>query len=240
MTKISIVIPALNEETGIGPVLREIPIATLEQMGYETEILVVDNGSTDRTPHIAREQGATVILQPVRGYGNAYKAGFANASGEIIATGDADLTYPFAMLPLLIKKLEQEEVEFLNTDRLTNLDKSVMSTSHQWGNWLLTQMIKLLFGCPFKDTQSGMWVFKREIWPKLNVRAAGWPFSWELKIEVYRRGLKCAEVPIAYRARVGEVKLKTLRGGLDAIFNVFRKRLQVALDSNKSPEVSMR
>jgi glycosyltransferase involved in cell wall biosynthesis len=103
MKKISIVIPALNEETGLGPVLREIPISTIKQMGYETEILVVDNGSTDRTPHIAREHGATVIFQPLRGYGNAYKAGFAHASGEIIATGDADFTYPFAMLPFLLR-----------------------------------------------------------------------------------------------------------------------------------------
>jgi glycosyltransferase involved in cell wall biosynthesis len=240
MKKISIVIPALNEETGIGSVLREIPISTIKQMGYETEILVVDNGSTDRTPHIAREHGATVITQPIRGYGSAYKAGFANESGDIIATGDADLTYPFSILPLLLQQLEQEDVAFVNTDRLTHLDKSVMSITHQLGNALLTQLIKLLFGWPFKDSQSGMWVFKREIWSKLNVRSSGWPFSWELKIEVYRRGFKCAEVPIAYRARVGKVKLQTLRGGLDAIFNVFRKRLQLALDSNKSQEVSMR
>jgi glycosyltransferase involved in cell wall biosynthesis len=185
MKKISIVIPALNEEKGIGPVLREIPICLMEEMGYETEILVIDNGSTDRTPHIAREHGATVIIQPIRGYGNAYKAGFANASGDIIATGDADLTYPFSILPFLLKKMEQEELEFVNTDRLTDLDKSVMSMSHQLGNSLLTKIIKLLFRWPFKDSQSGMWVFKREIWSKLNVRSSGMPFSQELKIEAY-------------------------------------------------------
>src|SRR2546429_298058 len=92
MKRISIVIPVLNEEQGIGPVLREIPLQALQDVGYETEVLVVDNGSTDRTPHIAREYGATVIIQPLKGYGNAYKAGFARASGDIIATGDADLT----------------------------------------------------------------------------------------------------------------------------------------------------
>jgi len=233
MKKISIVIPALNEETGIGPVLREIPISTIKQMGYEAEILVVDNGSTDRTPHIAREHGATVILQPIRGYGNAYKAGFANASGDIIAAGDADLTYPFSILPFLIKKMEQEELEFVNTDRLTDLDKSVMSISHRLGNSMLTQVIKLLFGWPFKDSQSGMWVFKREIWSKLNVQSPGWPFSQELKIEAYIRGFKCAEVPIAFRARAGEVKLHAIRGAIADISHLFRKRLQVALDYKK-------
>ncbi len=233
MKKISIVIPALNEEKGIGPVLREIPICLMEEMGYETEILVIDNGSTDSTPHIAREHGATVIIQPIRGYGNAYKAGFANASGDIIATGDADLTYPFSILPFLLKKMEQEELEFVNTDRLTDLDKSVMSMSHQLGNSLLTKIIKLLFRWPFKDSQSGMWVFKREIWSKLNVRSSGMPFSQELKIEAYIRGFKCAEVPIAYRARAGEEKLHTIRDGIGNISHLLKKRLQVVLDYKK-------
>lgn len=226
MKKISIVIPALNEEQGIGPVLREIPISALNQMGYETEILVIDNGSTDRTPHIAREHGAVVIVQPIRGYGNAYQAGFANASGDIIATGDADLTYPFSILPQIIKKMEEENLEFVNTDRLTYLDKDAMSLSHQLGNWLLLHVIKMLFRWPFKDSQSGMWVFKREIWPKLNVRSSSMPFSQELKIEAYVRGFNCAEVPIFYRARVGEKKLHTIRDGIGNISHVFLKRLQ--------------
>ncbi|GLV58057.1 hypothetical protein KDH_48910 [Dictyobacter sp. S3.2.2.5] len=226
MTKISIVIPALNEEKGIGPVLQEIPISTLNQMGYETEILVIDNGSTDRTAQVAREHGATVIVQPIRGYGNAYHAGFANASGEIIATGDADLTYPFSILPQLIKKMEEENLEFVNTDRLTYLDNAVMSFSHRVGNWILTHSIKLLFKWPFKDSQSGMWVFKREIWSNLDVRSSGMPFSQELKIEAYIRGFNCAEVPILYRTRVGKEKLHTIKDGIGNISHLFLKRLQ--------------
>src|SRR5215468_7485838 len=105
MKKITVVIAALNEERGIGLVLNEIPVNTLIDMGYETEVIVIDNGSKDKTCYIAKQHGATVIIQPVRGYGNAYKAGFANASGDIIATGDADLTYPFEDLPEIIKKL---------------------------------------------------------------------------------------------------------------------------------------
>lgn len=226
MTKISIVIPALNEERGIGPVLQEIPISTLNQMGYETEILVIDNGSTDRTAQIAREHGAIVIVQPIRGYGNAYHAGFANASGDIIATGDADLTYPFSILPQIIKKMEEENLEFVNTDRLTHLDNAAMSFSHQVGNWMLTHAIKMLFRWPFKDSQSGMWVFKREIWPNLDVRSSGMPFSQELKIEAYIRGFNCAEVPILYRTRVGKEKLHTIKDGIGNIFHLFLKRLQ--------------
>lgn len=234
MKTISIVIPALNEEKGIGPVLREIPIKELKAMGYNTEVIVVDNGSHDQTPHIARSHGARVIIQPIRGYGNAYKAGFANAHGDIIATGDADLTYPFCILPKAIKKLEKESLDFINTDRLTTLKKEAMEGTHVFGNYLLSFGTKVLFRWPFKDSQSGMWIFKRRIWPHLDVRSSGMPFSQELKIEAYVRGFKCSEMLIDYRARAGEVKLNTITDGIGNIQNLIRKRVQVGLRISKA------
>lgn len=233
MKTISIVIPALNEEKAIGSVLKEIPIKELKKMGYETEVLVIDNGSYDKTPHIARAGGAKVIIQPIRGYGNAYKAGFANATGDIIATGDADLTYPFTVLPMALKKLEAEKLDFINTDRMTNLKKEVMEESHIFGNYLLSFGTKTLFHWPFKDSQSGMWIFKRQIWNHLDVRSSGMPFSQELKIEAYVRGFKCAEIPIDYRARAGEVKLNTITDGIGNIKHLLVKRLQLGIKISK-------
>src|SRR5690349_7484029 len=188
MKKITVVIPALNEEQGIGLVLKEIPISTLMNMGYETEVMVIDNGSKDKTRHIARQHGATVIVQPVRGYGNAYKAGFANASGDIIATGDADLTYPFEDLPEIIKKMEQEDLDFITTNRLKYVNPEVMTPSHIFGNKVLTSITKFLFDFPFVDSQSGMWIFRKEIWEDLDVKSSGMSFSQELKIEAHLRG----------------------------------------------------
>lgn len=232
---ISIVIPALNEEQAIGNVIKEIPIKELKAIGYDTEILVIDNGSKDKTAHIARSNGAKVIIQPVRGYGNAYKAGFANASGDIIATGDADMTYPFSILPSVIKMIENDGYEFINTDRLTTLNPEVMEGSHIIGNKLLTTFTKNLFRWPFVDSQSGMWIFKRYIWQHLNVQSSGMPFSQELKIEAYVRGFKCAEIPIEYRIRVGEVKLSTVKDGIGNIKHLVKKRINygVRLSSNK-------
>lgn len=223
--KITIVIPALNEEQAIGPVVKEIPIDELKKMGYAVEIMVIDNGSTDKTRHIANNHGAKVIVQPIKGYGNAYKAGFANATGDIIATGDADLTYPFDILPKIIKKMEDENLDFVTTDRLTNLQPGVMSRTHYFGNLIFHFITKILFRLPCKDSQSGMWVFKRNIWPKMNVKSSGMPFSQELKIEAYKKGFKCAEVPIVYRARVGEVKLNTFKDGLGNMFHLVFKRI---------------
>ncbi len=222
---ITIVIPALNEENGIGRVVREIPINKLKELGYGTEIMVIDNGSTDKTKHIAHNNGAKVIVQPIKGYGNAYKAGFANANGDIIATGDADLTYPFSILPELIKKMEEEDLDFINTNRLKNVSTKVMTKSHIFGNYFLTFIMRALFKTPFHDSQSGMWVFKKSIWPKINVRSSGMPFSQELKIEAYKKGFKCSEVPIAYRARIGDVKLSTIKDGIGNVLHLVFKRI---------------
>jgi glycosyltransferase involved in cell wall biosynthesis len=223
--KITIVIPALNEEQAIGPVIKEIPIDELKKMGYAIEIMVIDNGSMDKTRYIANNHGAKVIVQPIKGYGNAYKAGFANATGDIIATGDADLTYPFKDLPKIIKKMEDENLDFITTDRLTNLQPGVMSRTHYFGNRILHLTTKILFRLPCKDSQSGMWIFKRNIWPKMNVKSSGMPFSQELKIEAYKKGFRCAEVPIVYRARVGEVKLSTFKDGLGNMLHLINKRI---------------
>jgi glycosyltransferase involved in cell wall biosynthesis len=225
MKKVTVVIPALNEEKGIGPVLKEIPASTLMDMGYETEVMVIDNGSNDKTRSIARQHGATVIVQPVRGYGNAYKAGFANASGDIIATGDADLTYPFEDLPRLLEIMEKEDLDFISTNRLKHVNPEVMTPSHIFGNRILTTITRILFDLPFVDSQSGMWVFRREIWEALDVRSPGMAFSQELKIEAYMRGFRCAEVPIKYRIRSGEAKLNTFKDGTKVMFQMFHKRL---------------
>jgi hypothetical protein len=228
--KLSVVIPALNEENGLGRVLREIPIAELSHMGYETEVVVVDDGSIDSTPVIALAHGATVVVQPDRGYGNAYKAGFAYATGDVIATGDADLTYPFSDLPAMLQRMEATDLDFINTDRLSGLGDGVMCRSHVFGNWLLSLTAKVLFRLPFRDSESGMWVFRSHVWDALNVQSSGMPFSRELKIEAYARGFKCQEIPITYRARAGRAKLNTITDGLGNIVHMIKKRLSLAAE----------
>jgi hypothetical protein len=232
--KLSVVMPALNEERAIGDVLREIPIAKLRRMGYEVEIIVVDNGSVDNTLHIARMHGATVVMQPMRGYGNAYKAGFAYCTGDVVATGDADLTYPFSDLPKILRRMERRDLEFINTDRLSGLSNGVMTRSHVFGNWLLSTATKVLFGWPYADSQSGMWVFRRYVWDALDVRSSGMPFSQELKIEAYVRGFRCDEVPIEYRARAGQVKLNTFSDGFGNVAHLVKKRVSLGVLPTRS------
>ena len=223
---LSIVIPAFNEAENIQPVLASVPVDELADAGWSTEVVVVDNNSTDETGRIAREHGATVVFQPERGYGNAYKAGFAAASGEVIATGDADQTYPFDALPGLLSVLEDRDVEFLTTDRLHPANRESMKDSHFIGNHVLSSVSRLLFGHGFRDSQSGMWIFRSRVWRGLDVRSPGMAFSQEIKNAAALAGLRVLEVPIEYRMRSGEVKLNAIGDGLSNLYSLFEHRLR--------------
>lgn len=233
MRTVSVVIPAYNEQENIPQTIAAIPVDRMRQAGFDVEVLVVDNGSTDRTGHVARSLGAKVIVQPVRGYGNAYKVGFANCSGDVIATGDADLTYPFEILPEAVSRLHREGLDFLTTNRLGSATGESMSRSHMWGNHALSAMTRALFAVPFRDSQSGMWIFQRHVLSKLRLRSGGMAFSQELKVEAYRNGFRCAEMPIAYYPRGGRTKNRTIVDGIGNLSQLIVSRLRpgVPLDS---------
>lgn len=226
MRKLSVVIPALNEEQAIERVVNAIPVNELNEMGFEVQILVVDNGSEDKTAELARKAGAEVVVEPKRGYGRAYKTGFSNARGEIIATADADLTYPVEDIPRLIAILEEENLDFLSTNRFAKMHRGAISLRNRFGNSVLNATTRLLFRIELRDSQSGMWVFKKDLLGHLQLKSDGMPFSEEIKIEACHFA-KCRwkEVPIEYRTRVGEVKLSGWRDGLHNLFYLIRKRL---------------
>jgi glycosyltransferase involved in cell wall biosynthesis len=223
---LSIVIPALNEADNIEAVMESIPFDKLRENGWSTEVVIVDNGSTDGTGRIAGSLGAKVVHEPERGYGNAYRAGFAAAVGEVVATGDADRTYPFDRLPELLGILVERNLEFLTTDRLHSANRDSMKNSHFLGNHVLSAVSRLLFGHGFRDSQSGMWVFRRYVWSGLDVRSPGMAFSQEIKNDAARAGYRVLEVPIEYRMRGGEVKLNAVMDGLANLAGLFAHRFR--------------
>jgi glycosyltransferase involved in cell wall biosynthesis len=219
--KLSVVIPTMNEERSIGLVIDEVrkAVGTSRQL----EILVVDTNSKDRTREIVSSVGATVIDEPKRGYGRAYKTGLEKASGEYIATLDADMTYPASEIPSLLEKLEKENLDFITTNRFANMAKGSMSAKHRFGNWVLSVTTRILFRVKIRDSQSGMWVFRKSCLERLDVESDKMSFSEELKIEAFKK-LRAVEVPISYRARVGEVKLQSWGDGLGNLKYLFKKR----------------
>ncbi len=226
MRFLSVVIPALNEELNVAAVIGSVPVGTLRDAGWETEIIVVDNASTDATGEAARAAGAIVVHEPRRGYGSAYKAGFGAARGDVVVTGDADQTYPLDHTPGLLAKFWEDGTEFLTTNRLIAANRQAMKPSHSVGNHVLSGISRMLFRHDIRDSQSGMWMFRRYVWDGVNVRSDGMAFSQEIKNEARRCGFRTAEVPIEYRTRGGEVKLNAVRDGVRNLTQLFTHRFR--------------
>jgi glycosyltransferase involved in cell wall biosynthesis len=222
LVKVSVVIPTMNEEASIGQVLDEVRDAMLGA-GMSHDVSIVDTSSKDRTREIAISKGARVIEEPRRGYGRAYKTGFERTDGDIIATLDADCTYPAKDIPKLVRMLADEELDFITTNRFANLEEGAMSAKHKIGNGMLNLTMRILFNVRIKDSQSGMWVFRRECMGNLILTSDGMPLSEEIKIEAFKK-VNAKEVGITYRPRVGEVKLSSWKDGWKNMKFLWRKR----------------
>lgn len=239
----TLLVPTLNEEASIGHVLRRFKAAAeaanrelFRADPIDWEIVVIDGASTDRTPEIARAEGARVVTETRRGYGRAYRTGFEEAKGEVVATSDGDATYPVEEIPRLVRKLLDERLDFLTCNRLAHLDRKAMTTEHRIGNWVLNQFVAIAYahylkaagGLTLKDSQSGMWVFRRSVLDRVTLTQDGMPLSEELKLEVILKGLRFEEVPIEYAERWGAPKLSSWRDGRRNMMFLFRHRLALA------------
>ncbi|EQD72175.1 glycosyl transferase, group 2 family protein [mine drainage metagenome] len=235
----SMVVPTLNEAGSITMVLRGFRAAA-EQANrtifrddpIDWEVLVVDGASTDGTGGAAEAEGARVIVERRKGYGRAYRTGFAEASGEIIATSDGDGTYPVEEIPTLVRRLIDERLDFLTGDRLAYVTREAMTTEHRIGNWMLNFSFEVAYhryvtgptGTPIHDSQSGLWVFRRSILDRVVLTQDGMAMSEELKIEALTRGFHVLEVPIRYGERLGHPKLSSWRDGVRNGWFLLRKR----------------
>jgi len=248
----TLVIPTLNESASIAAVIRQFRGAADE--GNRTlfkgnpidwEVLVVDGASTDGTGALAAAEGARVVVERRRGYGRAYKSGFAEAMGEVIATADGDGTYPVEAIPGLVRRLLDERIDFLTGDRMVHVTRRSMTTEHRIGNWALNLFLRVAYhrflrelpGGTIDDTQSGFWVFRRDVLDRIHLSQDGMALSEELKIEVVLRGLRFVEVPIEYRERSGAPKLQSWRDGLRNLLFLAEKRLAIAREDRQGPPI---
>src|ERR1044071_5411016 len=209
---ITVIIPCLNEEQGIEKILRAMP-------EFVDEVVVVDNNSTDRTSEVAESLGAKVVREEVRGYGRAYKRGFACATGDVIITLDGDHSYPVDALSYLLEAFLHLNVDFLNASRFPVRDRSAMSFKHHVGNLILSLALSILFFRWVRDSQSGMWVFRRSILQSMKLESDGMAFSEEIKIEALRDSqIRFGEISIMYRS---EEHTSELQSRVDISYAVF-------------------
>jgi len=221
MADVSVVIPTMNEEGSIGAVLDEVRKALGNRL---LEILIVDTDSRDRTRELAIAKGARIVPEPRRGYGRAYKTGFAEARGTFIAALDADLTYPADRLLDFLEALDSGRADFVSGNRMWSLRAEAMSGMHRIGNEMLNAAFRVLFRARIRDSQSGMWAFRRTILPRVRLVHDGMAFSEELKIEAIRKGFRFVEIPIDYRPRVGQKKIRSVKDATRNMTWLFRKR----------------
>jgi len=222
-SKISVIIPALNEEESIGLVLNDIPGETVE------EIIVVDNGSKDNTVTVAKKLGASVVLEPLKGYGAACLRGISmlNKDTDIVVFLDADYSdYP-QDLHTVVKPIVYGKAEMVIGSRMSGTrEKGALLPQAVFGNKLATFLIRLFWG--FKYTDLGPFrAIKYKDLLALNMIDKNFGWTVEMQIKALKKGLRIMEVPVRYRKRIGKSKitgtfLGTVRAGVKIIYTIFK------------------
>jgi glycosyltransferase involved in cell wall biosynthesis len=217
MTTLSVVIPALNEEGGIQAIMDRVLAvrAALKAEGVdELELIVVDDGSTDRTAAIVLATPGARLVQHARnsGYGAALKTGFAAARGEWIGFLDADGTYPPEYFPRLYRAAVDQDADIVIGSRMAG-EKSEMPLVRRLGNMIFARLVNLVAAADITDSASGMRIFKRDALPQLYPLPDGLNLTPVMSTRALHERLKMVEVAIPYSERVGRSKLSVVRDG---------------------------
>ncbi len=221
--KISVVIPALNEEGSIGLVLNDIPGDIVE------EIIVVDNGSHDNTIIVAENNGANVIVEPLKGYGSACLRGISmlNKDTDIVVFLDADYSdYP-QDIHTIIKPIIEGKAEMVIGSRLSGTrEKGALLPQAIFGNKLATFLLWLFWGFKYTDLGPFRAITYKKLFA-LNMVDKNFGWTVEMQIKALKKGLRIVEVPVRYRKRIGKSKISgtfsgAVRAGVKIIYTIFK------------------
>jgi len=212
MKQVSVILPCLNEEDGVGIAIEKI-LNVFQNNSIDGEIIVVDNGSTDNTKVITLEYPVVYLYESKRGYGNAYKAGFAQATGQHVIMGDPDSSYDFNEIPKFLKLLETNDV-VLGSRFSGVMEEGAMPFLHRYvGNPGILFLFRVLYGLKLTEPSTGFVGLRNDIIPTLNLKQPGMEFSSEVLVRVKQNNYLLHETPINYHRRSGTSKLRTFRDG---------------------------
>jgi glycosyltransferase involved in cell wall biosynthesis len=224
---VSLIIPALNEEKSIGFVLEAIPKNLIGQ------VIVVDNGSTDRTIELARRGGASVVTERTKGYGAACLAGIASLSENcrIVAFVDADFSdFPENLEDILLPIVNGEAEMVIGTRTVFDESKKSLTPQQRFGNKLATTLVKLFFGESYTDL-GPFRAIRRDALEKIKMTDRNFGWTIEMQIKAAQKKLRIAEVPVRYRVRIGRSKISgtvkgTILAGTKIIYTIFKYALK--------------
>ncbi|MGA8832530.1 MAG: TIGR04283 family arsenosugar biosynthesis glycosyltransferase [Desulfomonilaceae bacterium] len=233
---IAVIIPALNEEKSIGRVLTAIP-------KWIDEIIVVDNGSTDNTPTIAAKHGARVVFEPQRGYGSACLKGIASlGEPDIVVFMDADFSDHPEEAHLLVDPIVAGIADMVIGSRvLGNREDGALTPQAIFGNWLSCKLIALLWKTRFTDL-GPFRAIRFVALQRLGMCDPDYGWTVEMQIKAARQGLRCMEVPVSYRKRIGKSKISgTVRGvfgaGAKILYTIFTAYLEGFLSKKSNKDI---
>ena len=212
--KLSVVIPAMNEEETLPRVLHDLQAVIPTLTGWDTEVIVVDDRSTDRTGELAQAGGARVVANPRRsGKGRALRAGFESATGDVIAMMDADYSHRAEELPLFLEAIQREGVGLVIGSRVVGGSEEYHHV-RALGNVFLSASLGLATGRYLSDALNGFKVFKRDVFTSAAFTSAHFEIEIEIVANTLRRGYRIVEVSSHERARAGgEMKSRVIRHG---------------------------
>ncbi len=215
---VAVLLPCYNEEAAIGQVVRDFHEAL-----PAARIFVYDNASSDKTSEVAREAGATVISEALRGKGNVVRRMFSDVEADIYVLADGDDTYDATAAPKLIERLCREQLDMVNAAR-RNTSEQAYRPGHRFGNLLFTKLVSSIFGERFGDILSGYRVFSRRFVKSFPALAKGFEIETELTVHALELRMPVAEVPTAYKERPegSESKLNTFRDGFRILKTIVR------------------
>ena len=224
---ISIVVPAFNEESGIGSVLMQLG-RVLDDIGLAHEIIVVDDGSTDATAAQAEAAGVRVLRHAAnRGYGAALKTGIRHARYDLICISDADGTYPIGRIPELVGRLAANGWDMVVGARTG--ENVAIPLVRRPAKWALARLAELVAGESIPDLNSGLRVFRRDMALRFfNLLPDGFSFTTTLTLAMLSNGYLLEYVPIDYHPRVGRSKIRPVRDTLNFVNLVLRIALYFA------------
>lgn len=217
---IYVIIPAYNEESSIGKVIPEIPADVVD------EVVVVDNASTDDTSSAARNAGATVVLEPQRGYGSACLAGIEycrrqDPAPDIVVFLDGDFSDFPDETRILVKPIIDNKADLVIGSRtLGKRERGSMTAQQIFGNWLATNLLRLFFKAKFTDLGPFRAIrFSTLLALNMKDRSYGW--TVEMQVKAAKQNISFTEVPVGYRKRIGVSKISgTLKGAMMAGFKI--------------------
>ncbi len=216
--RVVVIIPALDEEASLPFVLRDLAAVPQEDFTLEG-VVVVDNGSTDRTTEVARQAGASVVREPRRGYGSACLAGLSHLRPhppDVVVILDADYSDHPEELPSLLEPILDARFDLVMGERVTRALRGALLPQQRWGNALATRLIAGVTGHRYAD----MGPFRAIRWEaleRLEMTDPTWGWNVEMQMKALQRGVRVLEVPVTYRPRIGRSKISgTLRGTLKA------------------------